>query len=218
MEYVTQQDDAADLLSITFESESCQVKKALFEMLAAMTVYENSQDPSQGRRRVLETLENASRDQTPITFLGKEFAHAGSDGSGLAYAISTVKLINCLLLSAEIAEKRRLFNELGAIAFSSEVDKSRGVDNDELLTQIDLFDRMTNEMEEVFINEINPELRKIQSLIATTTPEKKDVILAGCPIRIANSLYCEKKRKRSEFVISFMLFSFYARRHDKSGF
>ena len=177
MEYVTQQDDAADLLSITFESESCQVKKALFEMLAAMTVY-NSRDPSQGRRRVLETLENASEDQTPMTFLGKEFAHAGGDGSGLAFAISTVKLINCLLLSAEVAEKRQFFNELGAVAFSSEVDKSRGVDNDELLTQIDLFDRMTNEMEEVFSNEIDPELEKIQALLATTTTEKKNVILA----------------------------------------
>lgn len=52
LDYICEQEDAADLLSCTLNTDCLQVRKSMFEIMAAISLYQtNNEDEAIGRKR-----------------------------------------------------------------------------------------------------------------------------------------------------------------------
>ena len=112
LDYIIQQEDAADLLLVTLQSECPQVKKVMFEMLAAMCLYKGAGENA-GRALVIDTLELlVSTTNQPVSeFLVSEIDATPDEPFSIAHSTAIFKLVNCLILSLPELSVRKLFRQ-----------------------------------------------------------------------------------------------------------
>lgn len=115
LDYICDQDDAADLLLVPLQSESPMVQKVMFEMMAAMSLYKGSSENNLdvGRTLVVETLDMlaSSNNQTLALFLLEAITFTESEPFTIAFSTAVFKLINCLILSVPDLAVRKPFRK-----------------------------------------------------------------------------------------------------------